>query len=256
MIKDANMAAARTEGSRRGRMIPFLVSVVLLSLMSGNSVYGMEPGLHSEGAFVASADSALVPAPPSRREKVALRTNVLLPLMNVGVEVLLGDNWIVEADWYYPWIRPEWLRNRVCVEALHASAGARYRLGKPSKDGRLTGHSVGLTLGWATYDFGMPKRFYRLLKQEVEGNWVMKGVQGWAVSASAVYVYSFPVGRRLRMEAGVALGAVYHQDVKYVQYDEGGRLLRDARMLEDRGWYFGPTGLFLNLIIPLGGVGR
>ena len=36
---------------------------------------------------------------------IAARTNLMVPLTNVGLEYSIGNNWSVGADYYFPWIK-------------------------------------------------------------------------------------------------------------------------------------------------------
>jgi len=181
-----------------------------------------------------------------RRPVVAIRSNLLMPLFNIGVEVPLGKVVSVEADWYYPWISAVYLDNRYNGELEQASLGVRFWLSKRKAE-RLRGHSIGLTAMGALYDFG--KSDY-----DVSGSFVhMKGVQGGALGCSLDWTYCCRLGDVLNMEFCIGGGAVYHQDVEYMQYSVAGPLLRDPRLLYSRGWYFGPTKVQINLVLPLGG---
>lgn len=183
------------------------------------------------------------------REIVAFRSNLLVPLLNIGVEVPVARGWSVEGDWYFPWLRPELLAQKACFEALHASVGARYWFASTMK-GQMTGHSLALVGGWASYDFGIPRGLYRILGRST-GDWTMKGRQGSAVMLSADYKYSFRVGSHLRMEAGLALGVVRHTDTGYVQYSKGGPLLSEVETGAKTLWYVGPTRVYFNIVIPI-----
>ena len=55
----------------------------------------------------------------SERIVVAPRTNLLLPLLNVGIEVPIGRHFSFAADYYYPWLGHDRV-NANCVEALLA----------------------------------------------------------------------------------------------------------------------------------------
>lgn len=39
-----------------------------------------------------------------RKPVVAVRSNLLVPALNVGIEVPIGTNWSVAADYYFPWV--------------------------------------------------------------------------------------------------------------------------------------------------------
>lgn len=181
------------------------------------------------------------------RTELAIRTNLLLPFLNAGVEVPIGKHWSVEADWYYPWVWPELLGNRYCLEFRQASLGVRYWFNKGGKE-RMLGHSIGLSANTAVYDFGVSS-----YGQDMSGQFVrMEGTQGRSIGGSLDWLFACKVGCKLHLEFCLGLGVAYHRDVEYVQYIEGGPLLRDPRLLENRGWYFGPTKAQINLVVPIG----
>jgi len=71
----------------------------------------------------------------------SVRTNLLVPALNIGAELPIGDSWSVSADYYFPWIWPN-QRNRNCFEFLGWSAEGRYWFGRDRQPhDRLKGHS-------------------------------------------------------------------------------------------------------------------
>jgi hypothetical protein len=48
----------------------------------------------------------LIPAKPVRIPIFSLRTNLLVPALNIGAELPLGDRWSLAADYYFPWCWP------------------------------------------------------------------------------------------------------------------------------------------------------
>ena len=172
---------------------------------------------------------------------VALRTNLLLPLLNFGVEVPIGNRWTVGADYYYPWAFRKW-NHKNCFQILFWSAEGRYWFGKnhlPGEDNwkhRLTGHSVGVYAGWGYYDF--------------EHNY--SGHQGDVYSFGADYLYAVPIARnKLRMEFSIALGGIFSDAQAYHVYEEGGLLIRRRGVIK-RFRYFGPTKASVSFVIPIG----
>ena len=55
-----------------------------------------------------------------RKPVVAVRSNLLVPALNVGVEVPIGTNWSVAADYYFPWVWPKRETVHCCLNALAA----------------------------------------------------------------------------------------------------------------------------------------
>ena len=167
---------------------------------------------------------------------IAARTNLLVPALNVGAELPLGDRWSVSADYYFPWIWPS-PKNKNCFELLGWSVEGRYWLGRnrAAKD-RLLGHSVGLYGAGGYYDF--------------ERNF--KGLQGEFISAGLDYTYAMPIGRkkRLNLEFTLALGYIHSWGRNYHVLDEYGPLFKDDE--EIRFDYVGPTKAAVSLVVPFG----
>ena len=167
---------------------------------------------------------------------IAARTNLLVPALNVGAEMPLGDRWSVSADYYFPWIWPS-PKNKNCFELLGWSVEGRYWLGRnrTARD-RLLGHSVGLYGAGGYYDF--------------ERNF--KGLQGEFISAGLDYTYAMPIGRkkRLNLEFTLALGYIHSWGRNYHVLDEYGPLFKDDE--EIRFDYVGPTKAAVSLVVPFG----
>lgn len=167
----------------------------------------------------------------------ALRSNLLVPALNIGAEVPLGNRWSVSADYYFPWIWPS-KTNRNCFELLGWSVEGRYWFGRnrTSAD-RLKGHSAGLYGAGGYYDF--------------ERNY--EGQQGEFVSAGLDYTYAMPIGRkkRVNLEFTIAVGYIHSWGRNYNVPGEGGPLFREeGDVLFD---YFGPTKAAVSLVIPFYG---
>lgn len=171
---------------------------------------------------------------------LAVRTNLLLPLLNVGVEMPLGNRWSVGADWYYPWqFRAGHHRN--CNQALGLAVETRCWLGNSHSRGRtnipnrLLGHSVGVFAMTGIYDF--------------ERNY--KGYQGDYVLGGVDYLYARPIMRgRMRMELSLGIGFFHTKATHYEVFVEGGDGYRDKdfrKIFE----YFGPLKANVSLVIPL-----
>lgn len=176
------------------------------------------------------------PAEPEIRKLVAaFRTNLLVPAMNAGLEVPIGNSWSVAADYYFPWIWPP-KKNRWCVEMLALNLEGRYWFGRNRTwDDRLSGHSVGLYAGAGYYDF--------------EADW--KGRQGEFINVGLDYLYALPVGKRknIRLEFSLGLGYIRSWVRPYEVKEEFGALIRDPEEL--RVNWFGPTKLSVALVVPI-----
>ena len=178
------------------------------------------------------------PAPQrqmTRKMILAARTNLLVPALNAGIEVPVGNNWSVAADYYFPWIWPP-KENRWCVEMLGLNVEGRYWFGRDRKqEDRLSGHSVGVYAGGGYYDFEM--------------NW--KGRQGEYVTAGVDYLYALPVGKKknIRLEFCIGFGYMHSWVRPYEVKEEFGALIRDPQEL--RVNWFGPAKLSVGLVVPI-----
>lgn len=173
---------------------------------------------------------------------LAIRTNLLMPLLNVGVEIPAGRHSSFEADWYYPWL-PVPASNRYCFQALALSAGYRFWFSSPAAaQGRstktnLTGHSLGISAIGALYDL----------------QWDGDGSQGNAIGGGLDYTYACCVARgRLRMEFSLGFGVVYIEDRPYRVYSDGGALLRESSMPVRHGFVPVPFRCGVTLVVPVG----
>ena len=188
-------------------------------------------------------DTTLMPTPQSEGQGyvvVAPRTNLLLPLLNVGVEVPLGNRWSVAADWYYPWL----FRNnehKYCYQALGLSLegrvwfGRNHRPGAENRKNRLLGHSVGAFVMSGKYDL---ERNY----SGHQGEYVMGGVD---------YLFAMPVfKRKMHMEFSLGVGYFFSRATAYDVFEPGGRGYRDKN-IRKRITYFGPLKAGVTLVWPI-----
>ena len=165
----------------------------------------------------------------------SLRTNLLVPALNVGAELPLGNNWSVSADYYFPWFWPS-QKNKNCFEFLGASIEARYWFGRDRKpQDRLKGHSIGAYFAGGYYDF---ERNYR-------------GMQGEFLSPGIDYTYSMAIGRQknLHLQFTLAVGYIRSWGRTYNVYGDYGELYPDeGTVIWD---YVGPTKAAVTLVVPI-----
>ena len=127
-------------------------------------------------------------------------------LMNVGVQVPIGNKWSVGADYYYPWaFRKDDHKN--CFQLLGLNMEGRYWFGaNRGLHNRLKGHSVGVTIGGGYFDF--EKNF--------------KGDQGEYLLIGADYLYAMPVFKgKLHLEFSLGLGYIYSSMRPYEVFEPG-----------------------------------
>lgn len=183
------------------------------------------------------------PSASNRKVVAALRTNLLIPLLNLGLEVPLGNRWSVGGDCYFPWLWRQWhpsTEMKHCQELFSAGVDVRYWLGGLHSGGqqnwryRLTGHSVGVYGYYGYFDFG---RNY-------------SGQQGEYTNVGVDYQFAKAVGRRgrLRFEFSLGIGWIHSSVQKYNVYSEGGHAYRTGNR-RNINW-FGPTKATISLVIP------
>ena len=176
---------------------------------------------------------------------LAFRSNLLVPAMNVGVEVPLGNRWSVGADWYYPWAWRPWVNRvqpaqSVCFQMLGGSVEGRYWLGRAHRPDdayrkyRLLGHSLGLLVEAGYYDF--------------QPAW--KGRQGEYFGVGIDYMYAVPLGKgNVHLEFDIAVGYANTGWRGYEVHETGGKLIGNW---EDSSWQgLVPMRAGINLVIPI-----
>ena len=166
---------------------------------------------------------------------MAFRSNLLVPALNAGIEVPIGNHWSVGADYYFPWIWPK-KDNKNCFELLGWGIEGRYWFGKErTAYDRLKGHSVGLYGYMGYYDF--ERNFH--------------GHQGEFVNVGVDYTYAMAVGKRkaLHLEFSLGLGYIYSEARKYTVIEANGPLISDK--ITKKVGYFGPTKANVSLVVPI-----
>lgn len=170
----------------------------------------------------------------TQRELFYLRTNLLVPLSNFGVEFCIDNNWSVGADYYFPWIfrNPDHMN---CFQILGGGIEGRYWFGNSrTEEDRLEGHSVGINLSGGYYDF---ERGYT-------------GNQGEFVSIGADYLYSLPIfNDRMHLEFTVGLGYIYSYVKPYDVFEPGGKAYKRG-YTKNFNWV-GPTKAGVSLVVPI-----
>lgn len=172
--------------------------------------------------------------PLFEKEIFYVRTNLLLPLSNIGVEVPISDRISAGFDWYFPWIfrNPD---NRHCFQLLGGSLEGRYWLGNArTEDDKMEGHSVGLNVGAGYYDFELD----------------FSGKQGEFATVGVDYLYSLPIcNDRLHLEFSLGLGYIYSYVRPYDVLVSGGLAFKKG-YIEHFHWV-GPTKATVALVLPI-----
>lgn len=173
-----------------------------------------------------------------KRIGLALRTNLLIPLMNVGVEVPLSRHLSAAAEFYSPWLGTD--RNKsMCIEAQAVTAELRWWIAPRGIAGyrgnTLTGHSVALGAFAGQYDF--------------EANY--SGFQGETWGAYLEYAYSFRIGEVLRLSLSLGVGYAHLPWREYRVWTEGGKPIRPRPVTENVTDWIGPVKAGVSLYVPL-----
>lgn len=216
---------------------------VTLVVTKTSKVIELVPGVEQlkakaeAGQSIRPSENKVVPA-ALEAPKVpiaSLRTNLLVPGLNFGAELPIGNNWSVAADYYFPWFWPN-KNNKNCFELLGWSVEGRYWFGRDRQPhDRLKGHSIGVSMAGGYYDF---EKNYR-------------GMQGEFVSPGIDYTYSMAIGRKknMHLQFTVAAGYIRSWGRTYNVFSEYGELYPDeGTVIWD---YFGPTKAAVSLVIPL-----
>lgn len=168
------------------------------------------------------------------------RTNLLVPLMNAGLEIPIGTRWSVGVDYYYPWFFRK-SNNKNCFQIDVLSVEGRYWFGDRHADDpnyreyRLLGHSVGVFAATGHYDF--------------ERNY--KGHQGEYILGGVDYLYAIPICKgKFHLEFSIGIGYLYSRATHYEVYEPGGAGYRDQNFRK-KIQYFGPVKANVSLVIPL-----
>lgn len=176
-------------------------------------------------------------APP-----VALKTNLLYDaflVTNLGVEVSLGKQWSVTAEWFGAWVsrsstRHYW-QGYGGYLTLRRYFPRRSQCSSPQRPRptNFTGHHVGVYLLGLTYDV----------------EWGGRGYQAdhFGFGGGVEYGYSLPIGYRLNLDFTIGIG---FQDGEYKEYDpkDGHFVWQSTRK---RHW-FGPTKAEVSLVCLIG----
>ena len=174
---------------------------------------------------------------------LALRSNLLLPAMNIGFEVPLGNRWSVGVDHYYPWLWRYWPThsNKYCYELMFETLEFRYwfgdghRRGEANFKNRLLGHSISIFGAGGYYDF--------------EKNWM--GYQGELWAGGIDYLYAKPIWKgKMHLEFELGVGFLYSSAREYDVFEDGGLLFRRKGVTKKTN-YIGPLRASISIVVPI-----
>lgn len=173
-------------------------------------------------------------AQTANRELLYVRTNILLPATNFGVEYCFDEHWSIAADYYTPWLlRHENHKN--CNQLIGGNLEGRYWFGKDrTYEDRLEGHSVSMNVAGGYYDF--------------ERNYF--GKQGEFISVGVDYLYALPIFNDImHIEFSIGLGYLYSFVQPYNVYEDGGLAFKTG--YTERFSWWGPTKAAVSLVLPI-----
>ena len=166
------------------------------------------------------------PVEPAAKKSffLAARTNLLydaVVIPNVGVEVYLGKQLTLGADWFYTWFKSD--THHRYWQGYGGYLTLRKYFGEEEGVNPFKGHHLGIYGTMLTYDV----------------EWGGRGYQSptkWGWGGGVEYGYSMPIGRRLDLDFNLGIG---YQGGKYYEY-----LPMDGHYVwqstHHRNW-FGPT---------------
>lgn len=178
------------------------------------------------------------PAPEFRKTLFAARTNMLIPGMNIGIEVPIAENWSVGFDYYYPWAVSA--ENKWCGEMLGWFIDGKYwftgKKNKWSVDSKLKGHAIGIYGGLGYYDYQNKT----------------KGAQGEFFDVGVDYTFAMPVANdNLRIEFNIGLGFIRTLYRPYYPSSDYEDLIKEPGVKHRATNFIGPTKASISLVYPL-----
>lgn len=178
--------------------------------------------------FVEKSDSL------SRRYlRWALKSNALYDVAlipNIGVEIYLGKQWSISANWMYAWWKNE---NKNFFWRIYGGELEFRRWFGNKSINSLQGHHIGLYGQMVTYDFCLGGRGYLGDK--------------WTYGAGLSYGYSLPIAKRFNLDFSIGLGYLSGEYKEYLPI-EGHYVWQLTR---NKQWW-GPTKAEISLVWLLG----
>ena len=165
---------------------------------------------------------------------MALRTNLLVPASNVGIEFCLGNSWSLGADYYFPWFKRQ-ADHQNALQLLGWGLEGRYWFGKDrTVQDRLEGHSIGLSSYAGYYDFELH----------------YSGMQGEFINIGVDYLYAMPICKdKLHLEFNLGLGYILSNHRPYDVFESGGKAFKEGYI--KRFHWVGPVKAGVSLVVPI-----
>ena len=175
------------------------------------------------------------------KEFIALKTNLLFDaasLINVEVEVPIGDRWSVAGEWIFPWwtwdkSREDYKPNR--IQMLNLNLEGRYWFGNRVERPKMTGWFAGVYVGAGLYDF----------------QYKAKGFQGEFVVMSGLsggYAHTINKSKSLRMEYSLGVGYIKTNYQKYESCFGADSKWNAVRTSNGKYSYIGPARAKISLV--------
>lgn len=182
--------------------------------------------------------TTVIPSTKKERQRITalLKTNMLYDVAtipNIGLEVAIGQQWSVGANWQYAWWSND-AKHRFW-RVYGGDAECRYWFSPQyKKRSTMCGHHVGLYGQMLTYDI----------------EWGGRGYLGdrWSWGAGLSYGYSLPIGRQFNIDFTLGVGYLSGDYMKY-QPEDNCYVWESTRK---RKW-FGPTKAEVSLVWYIGG---
>lgn len=140
---------------------------------------------------------------PVRKPFLALTTNLLYDaaaIPNLGMELTLGGNWALTADWNYAWWKNT--GRHLYWQTYGGYLGVRRYFGRVAHNRRFSGHYLGLYGDALTYDFELGGKGYQAAR--------------WGFGGGLEYGYSLPLSRYFNLDFSLGVG---YQDGEYKTYE-------------------------------------
>ena len=187
--------------------------------------------------FVAELEPVIQEVKVLEKPLFAVKTNLLadaLTLLNIELEVPIGDRWSISGELMIPWWRRS--NSNLTMQVLSGSVAVKYWLADRSRHDVMTGWSLGVYGGGGKYDIQL---------------FAKNGSQGVFFNAGLQVGYAHKIGQKLRLEYSANLGFLRSNYKDYTKFTD--TKYGDIKVFEypwevkRRDW-FGPTNAKVSLV--------